>query len=294
MPHFYRTSMSYRSSKSRAFDFASMSYRMIRDHKKLALFPLFSTLSLGLICSSFWLNGNVSFLDKLGDVFLGRSYQVDKDNYLSLFSFYFINYFCIVFFNCALFACVMQILKRGETSLWFGITLAIKRIHYIVGWSLISASVGIILRIIERRQAGTKLVASLIGTAWAALTYFAVPVIVTHGCNPFSAIRRSKDLLKETWGTALMGNFSMGIFDILLFLPVAIIGGLVIVCGHVLEAPDVITLGWILSGVLFAIYLVVASAAHEIFRAYTFAYATGRGLPRWISPSTIRKAFVKR
>ena len=286
--------MSYSSSKSRAFDFASMSYRMIRDHKKLGLFPFLSALSLALICSSFWLNGSTSFLNKLDDIILGHPFSINKGNYLSLFSFYFINYFCIVFFNCALFACVMQILKRGKTSLWFGITLAIKRIPYIVGWSLISATIGIILRIIERRQAGTKLVAALIGTAWAALTYFAIPVIVTNGCNPISAIRKSKDLVKATWGTALMGNFSMGIFDILLFLPVAIIGGLIIVCGHVLEAPDVVTIGWIVFYILFAIYLVVATAAHEIFRAYTFAYATGRELPRWISPSTIRKAFKQR
>src|SRR5205814_1944645 len=71
--------------------------------------------------------------------------------YALLFLFYFCNYFVITFFNTALIACALARLTGGQPSVAGGFREAFSRIHLIFGWALLSATVGLILRIIEER-----------------------------------------------------------------------------------------------------------------------------------------------
>ena len=65
--------------------------------------------------------------------------------YVLLFAFYFANYFVIVFFNSALVSCVLARFAGMECSLGDGLRAAGSRLPQILGWALVSATVGVIL-----------------------------------------------------------------------------------------------------------------------------------------------------
>ncbi len=280
-------------SLSRSWDFTKLSYGLLREHKHLTLFPVLSTAAAFLVLASFilplWQFGLFeewsAAMDSTSDA------PQDTSMYITAFLFYFCNYFVIVFFNSALCACVMEILERGEASVGFGLKFAVKRIHSIFGWALISAVIGMLLKAIERNEKAGRFIAAILGSAWTAMTYFVVPVIVTDGVGPIEAFKRSMRTLKSTWGTALMGNFSMGTIAFLLMLPIfAICAGLFWLA--ITSQSDALLVVAIMVSVLLVVAAVAATATVDgIFKAYLYTYATGRSLPDDVDRSEFAEAF---
>jgi len=273
---------------SRSWEFAKLSYRTVLDHKHLMLFPVFSTLATVLVVASFgiplWGSGQI-------ETWMNEADQGAASNdpwiYVTLFLFYFCNYFVIVFFNTALVASTMNIMEDGKGEVRFGLSFAMRRIHSILGWALVSAVVGVILKTLERNEKIGRFVVSLIGSAWTALAFFVIPVIVTDGVGPIKAFKRSVRTLKSTWGTALMGNFSMGAIGFLITLPILLIGAaLWYAAGPVAALAVAIP--------LFFLAAAATGAADAIFKAYLYTYATGRALPEDVDAGLMREAFRSR
>jgi hypothetical protein len=277
------------SSWSRSWEFAKLSYSTLFDHKHLIVFPVFSTAATLLVLMSFLLplhtTGQLETWIANLDVEGGSA--EDPVMYVTMFLFYFCNYFVIVFFNTALIASVMDIFEGGEGKLSFGLKFAMKRLHAIFGWALISACVGMILNALEKNRKIGHWVSTLIGSAWTALTYFVIPVIVAEGLGPVAAVKSSMRTLKDTWGTALMGNFSMGTFAFLLMLPVIGIGILLgMTAGFAVAIAVSVPLG---------LLAVLASAtADAVFKAYLYSFATGKTLPADVDTYAMRDAFTSR
>ena len=273
---------------SRSWEFAKLSYRTVLDHKHLMLFPVFSTIATVLVVASFgiplWESGQI-------ETWMNEADQGAASNdpwiYVTLFLFYFCNYFVIVFFNTALVASTMNIMEDGKGEVRFGLSFAMRRIHSILGWALVSAVVGVILKTLERNEKIGRFVVSLIGSAWTALAFFVIPVIVTDGVGPIEAFKRSVRTLKSTWGTALMGNFSMGAIGFLITLPILLIGAaLWYAAGPVAALAVAIP--------LFFLAAAATGAADAIFKAYLYTYATGRALPEDVDAGLMREAFRSR
>jgi hypothetical protein len=137
-----------------------------------------------------------------------------------LFMFYFCNYFVIVFFNSAIIACATIRMGGGDPTLADGFRAAFARIHLIVGWALVSASVGLILRIIEGRSEKIgRIVTGLLGMVWSVVSFLVIPILVIEQKGPIAALKESTILLKKTWGEQLVGNFSFGLIFFLLSIP---------------------------------------------------------------------------
>ncbi|MEO0510887.1 MAG: DUF6159 family protein [Verrucomicrobiota bacterium] len=274
---------------SRSWEFAKLSYGTLRDHKHLIVFPVISTAATILVLMSFLLPLKLTgTLDTwLASIDSAEGAPEDLSMYIATFAFYFCNYFAIVFFNTALIASVMDIFEGGKGNLSFGLKFAAKRIHAIFGWALVSACVGMILNALERNEKIGRFVASLIGSAWTALTYFVIPVIVSEGLGPVAAIKESMNVLKKEWGTALTGNFSMGTFAFLLLLPVIALGFLLgMSLGPALAIAVCVPLG--------ILAVLISTTADAIFKAYLYSYATGKTLPDNIDTYGMRDAFSQR
>ncbi|PXA04286.1 hypothetical protein DDZ13_07055 [Coraliomargarita sinensis] len=274
---------------SRSWEFAKLSYSTLFDHKHLMVFPAISTTATILVLMSFLLPLEMTGqLDTwLASIDSEASGSEDPTMYVTAFLFYFCNYFCIVFFNTALIASVMDIFEGGQGRIGFGLKFAMKRIHAIFGWALVSACVGMILNALERNDKIGRIVASLLGSAWTALTYFVIPVIVAEGLGPVAAIKSSMNTLKKEWGTALMGNFSMGTFGFLLMLPVIGIG---IVLGLYVSIPVALAI-CVPLGILAVLFSATADA---VFKAYLYSFATGKTLPDNVDTLSMRGAFSQR
>ncbi len=285
------------ASIGQSWQYAKMSYAVLWKNKQLLVFPLLSTLAAGLVLVSFaaplWMSGQIEQWQAAADGPGGQAARVSM--YVTLFCFYFCNYFVIVFFNSALIAAVMRAFNGEEPTVGEALGMAGRRIPQIVAWALVAAVVGVLLRAIENsnKRAG-EIVAMVLGTAWTVMTYFVVPVIVMEGTGPVEAVKRSMSTLKSTWGTALMGNFSMGLLGFLLMLPIYLLAVVLIALGFG-SGSVAVSVMCITAGVLLiAVGAATSSAANTVFTAALYSHATGRTVPADIDSSQFSQAFVSK
>jgi len=118
-----------------------------------------------------------------------------------LFAFYAASYFVVISFNTALISCVNAHLNGREMSVGEGIANASRHLPAILAWALISATVGIILHLIERR-AGIlgRLATALVGGVWSLVTFFVVPVLVLEDKGVVDSAKRVRITHKKDMG----------------------------------------------------------------------------------------------
>jgi len=274
---------------STSFALAKSSWNVLWNDKKLVAFPMISGFFSLLVLLSFavpllLIEPLRKTLDDPGHAPLLWVY---------LFLFYLVSYFVIIFFNSALMSCAFMRFNGEEPTLEDGLRAAFARLPQIFAWALVSATVGIVLKLIENAHERAGYIISLVlGTAWTVMTFFVVPVLVVERVGPFKAIGRSIEILKRTWGEALVGNFGIGIVTFLLFLP----GFLLLVAGAVL-CVVALPVGLVVLG-LALVYLLVCSAAsaalNGIFVSALYQYAANGQVPEAFDRDTLSLAFKAR
>jgi hypothetical protein len=281
---------------SRSFDLAKSSWHVLRTDKKLVLFPIFSGIGVLIVLASFitpviiLVAGGQIKIDQMGD-----NGKPDWWVYPVTFAFYFCNYFVIVFCNAALVSCALMRFNGQEPTIGDGFRAAGARLPQIAAWALVSATVGLLLKVIENvHEKIGAIVSALLGTAWTVVTFFVVPVLVVEKVGPFAAIGRSLSLLKKAWGEALVGGFGLGLFKLLLLLP----GILALVAGGALCAavqPIGLGLAVVALAVLYLLAASVACAALDtIFLAALYQYAAFEKVPEGFDRGSMEGAFTKK
>jgi hypothetical protein len=159
-----------------------------------------------------------------------------------------------------------------------GLGAAMSRLPLILAWAVVSATVGVILRVIEdRSKLVGQIIAGLLGVAWTMLTFLVVPVIVVERKGPVEAFKTSASLLKRTWGEQIIGNFSFGVTFLVLSIP-----GIIAIVAGIALAASILPLGIavIVLGVLYiAVLGLVQAALEQIFRASLYLHTTGGPAP---------------
>ncbi|MEM1204717.1 MAG: DUF6159 family protein [Acidobacteriota bacterium] len=254
---------------SNSWELVKASARVLQADKELMVFPAVSGLALLLVTASFFLPVYFlagGFVPEAGVSILG---------YVLVFLFYVVQYFVIIFFNTALVGAAMIRLDGGDPTVADGLRIATQRLGSILGYAVIAATVGMLLRTMkERAGALGKFVISLVGMAWNLATFLVVPVLVARNVGPIDAVKESAAVLKRTWGEQIAGNFGLGaVFAVAFF-------GLT-----VLAVPTLIlTIGtgqpWLIAtvvGVFIACYVLLAlvnASLAGIYSAALYRYAT--------------------
>jgi len=255
---------------------AKQSWRVLMLDKELLVFPLLSGIACLLVLAAF-----------VAGVFVTGGAQSDRAAedpvfWVLSFLYYFINYFVIVFFNSALVACALIRFRGGDPTVADGLRAAAARLPQILAWVLLAATVGIALRAIqERLQLVGRIVIALIGAVWTIATYFIVPVLVVEQLGPFDAVKRSAELMKQTWGESLVSYVGIGAATGL----IAFLGVLLIVIVSVALAMTTSSMGVLVAGgVLVVAFLVLAalvsSALTTIVLSALYLYAAEKKVPR--------------
>lgn len=284
----------------RSWQFAKISYGIIWDFKKLVIFPLLSTIAALAVLASFalplWASGTLEHWMEVLDNEAQQPAASDQAvMWVTLFLFYFSSYFVIVFFNSALTACAMKVVSGEAPTVGYGLSMAGRRLPQILGWAFVSAVIGVLLRAIENvHEKAGQIVAMILGSAWTALTYFVVPVIVMDGVGPVTAVKRSVGTLKSTWGEALVGNFSMGFLAFLIMLPLLLVCGFLVAAGVSTGNTPLLAASIAVGVVVLLVASSVTSAADVIFKALLFNYATGRAIPQSVDRNLFQEAFRSR
>ncbi len=271
---------------STGWQFAKDSYSIIRWNKKLLIFPIVSMVAALVVILSFALP---VFGTGLADEWL-ESESMPIEGWITLFAFYFCNYFVIVFFNAGLIACTMQALDGQEVSVGYGFRIASKRLPQIASWAFLSAIVGVLLNAIESNDKGGRIIRAILGTAWTVMTYLAVPFIVLQGNGPFGAIKNSLSAIKKTWGESLVGHFSLGLIAFLITLPIILLGGAMLYFTAGSMPMLILSLVIIAIGIFLA--AAASAAADMIFKALLYSYATGKTLPENLNTDFYSQAFM--
>jgi uncharacterized protein DUF6159 len=277
----------------RGWGIVKASWELLRHHPKLLVFPIISGLTLiGLVVAI------------AASVYLGRAHLapllefLKKDNphdpivYAVAFAFYFVCSFIVIFFNAALVFCAMQAFAGRTPSLRAGLATAAGRLPQILGWTLVAATVGVLLNALEntlRNRLGFigAMLGGLLEFSWAVTTYFVVPLVVVDGLGPIAAVKRSVEILKRTWGESIGGVGGLGIISLLASLPAFLAFAVAGASGGKGAAVAVI-----LVAVLYLIALSILFATlGAIFRTGAYIYATTGKAPSAMDPQLLQASF---
>jgi hypothetical protein len=260
---------------------------VLRADKELIVFPIVSAIGVLVVTATFALPMLLTgFLDAM---FKSRSQVL---SFVVGFLFYVVQYVVIIFANSALVGAAMVRLEGGDPTLGDGFRIAAKHSGAILGYALISATVGMILRwISERGNKVGQIVSSILGMAWNLATYLVVPVLVVEGVGPIEAIKHSAQLLKKTWGEQIVGNFSIGLIFGLAGILIALLGVPVIVAAVSTESIALIVLTVVALVLVFAALGLVSSTLNGIYVAAVYRYAAAGEASGFFSEELVQGAF---
>jgi len=267
---------------------AVQSWKVLMLDKELLVFPLLSGVACFLLLAGFIAAAFASGM-KVQD-----PDQLDAIYWVALFLYYFVNYFIIVFFNCALVACAMIRFRGGDPTVRDGLKAARERIGLIAAWALLAATVGVILRAIEERVGFLgKIVTAILGAAWTIATFFVVPVLVMENLGPIEAAKRSVGIVKKAWGESIVGNVGVGVLTFLAVLLLVIPCGILTVVLAIKTSSIAVALaGGALTIALLVAIALVSSALTSILLSALYLFATGGGVPSGFDPSRLKSAFA--
>lgn len=293
---------------ARGWELMKQSWQVLRLDKELMLFPILSSIACLMVMASFALPVILSptvrelvlssAVVPQGGEGAAEEFQLNPQHIVPAilgFLFYLSTTFVIVFFNTALVCCAMTRFAGGNPTVAGGISDAIARLPQIFGWSLLTATVGTILRMVEERVPFVgKLVISLVGMAWAVVTFMVVPILAAEKLGPVDAVKRSAGLLRKTWGEALVGQVSLGGIQFLFLLPLVLLAVVVIAIAGAMETAWPLAIGAAI-GVFYVVMIaIIFSTLQQIFLAAVYQYAAAGNVPAGFSQELIESAFRRK
>jgi hypothetical protein len=282
---------------SRSWDLVEQSFRVLWADKELMFFPVLSGISCAIVTFLLLASGALIFAPALGNLQAlfprGNPQAIVRspEAMAAIFTLYLANYFVIIFFNVALVGVANSRLTGGNWKFDQGLQLAWQRKWVILQWAFIAATVGMVLRAISERAGFIgRIVVGLIGVAWNLACYFVVPVLAFEDLSPGSALYRSAELFKSTWGEKVVGGFSLGLIFFLLTLP-----GVAIWVGSIqFWGSTGMLAGGIFMGLYFLLLSVMSSAVQGIFNAALYRYACDQQVPPGFSKELFQNAWTER
>ncbi|HCR55315.1 MAG TPA: hypothetical protein DIW27_12915 [Cytophagales bacterium] len=192
--------------------------------------------------------------------------------------------------------------EGGNATFGESMRFAFSKMGLIFQWSLLSATVGLLLRILDHLASNLgkagQIVASiligLLGMAWSIITIFVVPVLVYEGLGPIDTVKKSTQVIKKTWGESLIKHIGLGLVQFFVFvLIIALTVGLTFVLSNAFD-----TIGFVIGIVTGILVLFITglifSVASTIFNTALYVYANKSLVPAGFDEETVKGAFRNR
>lgn len=181
-------------------------------------------------------------------------------------------------------------MRGGDPTVSSAVGGALARLPQLLGWTLITSTVGMILRAIRERSGIVgDIFAGLLDMAWQVITFLVVPVIVLEKKGPIEAVKRSTELLRTTWGENLIGRFGLGLIGMLAMLP----GLIPILIGVNLGGAGLV-IGIGIGGAWIGLVLVVMTALTAIYQTALYDFAANNHVPEDFVGTGLDTAFESR
>lgn len=261
---------------SRSWDLVQQSFSVLKSDKELVWLPVLSGLCCIAAMIAIFGGGFLLVFPAgaLGHASLQRGLFF-QEMWPFIFLYYVATYSIGIFFNVALVSIASDRLAGGQATLNDGLRVAWQRKWRVLEWGLLAATVGMILKGLERRAGFVaRIVIGIIGFVWTLASFFVAPVLAAEDIGPIDALRRSAQIFRETWGEEVAGGFSFGLIFVLLAIPAVLLP----IAGAKLGGSGFIV-GMAIAVVYWVLLAVTSAAVQGIFVAALFRYATSRQIP---------------
>jgi hypothetical protein len=276
---------------ARSWALMQASATVLRSDKSLLIFPLLSGLCSLLVAASFLIPIGMTLF---GSVHAGQDMhqRMSAGTYLAMFMFYLVQYFVIIFFQTALTGVALAHLSGEPTSVADGFALARSKVGNILGYALIAATVGLVLRMIQERLGLLgRLVIGFLGLAWTVATFLVVPILANEDVGPVDAVKGSVELLKRSWGENLIGNGGIGVVFGLVMVFAIIVAALLVGAAVVTQSVVAIVLVAIVVVCGFICLGLIQAALQGIYAAALYRYADSGEASMGFDPALLEQAF---
>lgn len=282
---------------SRSWLITKLSFSVINKDRELLWFAVLSFLFSGLYLLAMIVP--LAMFGSFEDDPDGGQRKLELTEYAIIFVAYFGLAFVATFFNvCVVYTSKVRF-EGGDATFGESFRFAMSRLGLIFQWSLVSASVGLLLRILENAsrnlgkggQIVSSIILSLVGMAWGIVTIFVVPGIVYDGLGPFDAIKKSVQVIKKTWGESLIRHFGLGLIQFFVVVAVILVSaGLTYGLTMAFDTPGMlIGIGFGVLAILLSV--LVFGVATSVFNTALYVYATQGTLASGFDQDTMRSAF---
>lgn len=276
---------------ARSWELMKASVGVLRSDKSLLVFPLLSGICSLVVMASFLIPVAAMTIEGTR---LGVEYKhgLSTASWTLLFAFYLVQYFVIIFFNTALAGVALKRLRGEQASVSEGLALAGSRVGAILGYALIAATVGQLLRMLQERLGLIgRFIVGLVGLAWTVATFLVVPVLAGEGIGPVDAVKRSVELLRRTWGENLIGNAGLSVVFGLIGFLLALASGALVIGAFATQSVVAGVTAIAVVVLAFIVLALVQSSLQGIYAAALYRYAEEGEAGACFPPALLEQAF---
>ena len=134
----------------------------------------------------------------------------------------------VVYFEGALVAGAHERMTGGDPTVRSALGKAASRLPSLLGWALITMTVGLVLRFLRERMGWLgQMLTFLAEAAWGVATYLVVPAIIIDDYGSFASVKHSMSLVRRTWGENLIGQAGFGLLGFVIALPIILVAVLI-------------------------------------------------------------------
>jgi len=265
------------------------SWAVLKQDREMLLFPVLSMILCFLITGlafvvtySLWTDVMLSPSDSETPIYVG---------YVAIFVAYIVMSFIGNFANAGVLIIAHGRFNGNDLTFKDGINGALGNIYKIFLWSLISATVKIILDYLAHKFKWIgKLVAKILGTAWDIMTYFSFPSIIIGQNSIRGSFRESASIIRKTWGETFIVTFGVALFFTVIVLVFMAIGFLLV---YFIQTTFITVMVVSLCIVFILVISIISSTLSTIYKLALYEYARTGVLPQGFSGELKDEAFKK-
>jgi hypothetical protein len=279
---------------SRSWSLTKLSFKVIGQDKELLLFPLIAlVLSIGYLLALLW---PTILLEMQRD----GSIEWNVADYIVTFIAYLGLSFIGTFSNMCIVYTAKTRFAGGNATFGESVGFTLKRIHPVLAWATVSATVGLVFRMIDdaanRAGAIGKIVVmilrGILGMVWSAITLFVIPSMVYRGTGPIDAIKDSIRVLRKTWGESIVRALGFGLVQFLFFMLGVVAFGAAFAGLGAMHAGGGLFIGLVVLAMIYFVGLAfVFLLAHMIFNTALYAFASEGELAPGYDRELLQSAF---
>lgn len=245
------------------------SLRVIRDNRKLMAYPVLMLAVSALVAPLFL----VVIIGGVSPEAARATFEQDDPGIAVLagiFAAWVVLTFISTFFSAALVHASYSAFSGGEPDIGHSLRRALESLGAIAVWSLIAATVGLIMQRSERQSSWLT---TLFSAAWAALTFFIIPVIALERTSIHGMFSRSARIFRERWGESAVGIVGAGVVQFAISLV-----GAALMAGawFLLEVQTVVPFIAVVTAI---VGFLVSTTVNGVIKTALYIYASEEQLP---------------